>query len=473
MTGLTPSFGNGQGLPQPEAMLAAAEAELWERPLGRSLTWPTTRLARWFVSLLLAAGLYFPAVAGERHEWRWIVIVALTGVVALSTRALLEAVGLATQPDGITTYVVAPMLAGLAATWLMAGASAIVGLGWSLAVVSLTFALTVLTLAMAGAIRRAEIHAELGLRRLYFVGSPQSRWVLQRELARSPDRQLVGSRLCTAAGDRLDAAALEAEVLALDATVVILDSSAAQIPGLEEAVARLGPTGVRLGEFAAFYEAEFKKVPLTALPSDERVLEVVPRDHRVIYRVPRRMVEVWAAAALLLVASPLLLLAVLAIRLTSRGPALYRQRRVGRGGKQFTLVKLRTMTMTARQEACWAQSDAHRVTWIGSYLRRFRVDELPQLWNVLRGDLALIGPRPEQVPIVERLGQELPHYSLRHCIRPGITGWAQVNLGYAGSVEGTLAKLERDLFYVKRRSLRLDALIVWLTLKTVLAGRGA
>jgi lipopolysaccharide/colanic/teichoic acid biosynthesis glycosyltransferase len=230
---------------------------------------------------------------------------------------------------------------------------------------------------------------------------------------------------------------------------------------------------VRLGEFAAFYEAEFKKVPLTALPAGERLLEVVHRHHRVIYRIPRRIVEVWTSGALLLVASPVLLLAALAIRLTSRGPALYRQRRVGRAGKPFTLVKLRTMTIGPQQEACWAQSDAHRVTRIGSHLRRFRIDELPQLWNVLRGDLALIGPRPEQVPIVDRLRQELPHYSLRHCIRPGITGWAQVNLGYAGSVEGALAKLERDLFYVKRRSLRLDALIVWLTLKTVLAGRGA
>ena len=187
------------------------------------------------------------------------------------------------------------------------------------------------------------------------------------------------------------------------------------------------------------------------------------------------MFEVSAAGVLLVGTLPLLLLAAIVIRLTSPGPALYRQRRVGREGRPFTLLKLRTMAMRAdwQPEASWAQSQADRVTWIGRHLRRFRVDELPQFWNVLRGDLALIGPRPEQVPIVERLRKELPPYAARHCIRPGITGWAQVNLGYPGSLEGTLAKLQRDLFYVKRRGLRLDALIIWLTLKTVLAGRGA
>jgi len=187
----------------------------------------------------------------------------------------------------------------------------------------------------------------------------------------------------------------------------------------------------------------------------------------------RRALDSLTAAALLLLTSPVLVVAALATRLTSRGPALYRQRRVGRGDRPFTLLKVRTMTACPGEEACWAPSQSHRVTRIGRLLRRFRIDELPQLYNVLRGDLALIGPRPEQVPIVACLRQELPHYGARHCIRPGITGWAQVNLGYAGSVEGTLAKLQRDLFYVKRRSMRLDALIIWLTLKTVLAGRGA
>jgi lipopolysaccharide/colanic/teichoic acid biosynthesis glycosyltransferase len=255
---------------------------------------------------------------------------------------------------------------------------------------------------------------------------------------------------------------------------VILDSDALLVHGIEEVVARLGLAGVSIREFVAFYESEFKKVPLAGLSSNGRVVDVMPERHAVIHLALRRALEFSAAAPLLLCSLPVLVLAGLAIKLTSTGPVLYRQRRVGRGETPFTLLKLRTMTVSPQDErASWAESDAHRVTRIGRHLRRFRIDELPQLWNVLRGDLALIGPRPEQVPIVERLRQELAPYSARHRIRPGLTGWAQVNVGYAGSVEGTLVKLQRDLFYIKHRSPRLDALILWLTLKTVLAGRGS
>ena len=186
----------------------------------------------------------------------------------------------------------------------------------------------------------------------------------------------------------------------------------------------------------------------------------------------RRVVQAVIATVLLLTSLPALLAAMAAIKLTSPGPALYRQRRVGKGGAHFTLLKLRTMTQSSQTAATWATSEIHRVTVVGRFLRRFRLDELPQLWNVIRGDLALVGPRPEQVPIAERLDSELPYYGARHCIRPGITGWAQVNLGYGGSFEGTVAKLQRDLYYVKHASLRLDLLILWLTFKAVIAGGG-
>ena len=136
------------------------------------------------------------------------------------------------------------------------------------------------------------------------------------------------------------------------------------------------------------------------------------------------------------------------------------------------LLKLRTMAQTTAVSAEWAPAETHRITRVGRLLRRFRLDELPQLWNVIRGDLALVGPRPEQVPIAETLGRQLTHYSARHCIRPGITGWAQVNLGYGGSSEGSVAKLQRDLYYIKNSSWRLDGLILWLTIRAVIAGRG-
>jgi lipopolysaccharide/colanic/teichoic acid biosynthesis glycosyltransferase len=177
------------------------------------------------------------------------------------------------------------------------------------------------------------------------------------------------------------------------------------------------------------------------------------------------------AAILLLIALPLIGLLMLVVRVTSPGPAIFRQTRVGKDGSRFTLVKLRTMTVADRapadESASWATDEGHRITRLGSVLRRYRVDELPQLWNVLRGELALVGPRPEQVPIVELLEREIPFYAARHTVRPGLTGWAQVNLGYSGSLEGARAKLQRDLYYVKHRGLRLDLLILWLTLKAV------
>jgi lipopolysaccharide/colanic/teichoic acid biosynthesis glycosyltransferase len=145
---------------------------------------------------------------------------------------------------------------------------------------------------------------------------------------------------------------------------------------------------------------------------------------------------------------------------------------VGRGDDAFTLLKLRTMRESPDAQAAWATSQSDRILPAGRMLRRFRIDELPQLWSVVRGDLALIGPRPEQIPIVAELEHQLPFYGARHAIRPGLTGWAQVNLGYGGSTEGALAKLQHDLYYVKHGSLRLDLLIMWLTFKTVLAGRG-
>jgi lipopolysaccharide/colanic/teichoic acid biosynthesis glycosyltransferase len=212
-------------------------------------------------------------------------------------------------------------------------------------------------------------------------------------------------------------------------------------------------------------------VPLTELNPTWFLFDIAPI-HRRVYRMMRRAFEVLAASVLLVMSLPLMAVAAVAIKLTSPGTVLYRQERVGKDAVPFTLIKLRTMVPALDSISEWAQSQDDRITPVGRVLRRFRLDEVPQLWNVIAGDLSLVGPRPEQVPIVERLERELAHYKARHCIRPGITGWAQVNLGYAGSVEGTVAKLQRDLYYVKHSRLRLDGLILWLTLKAIIAGRG-
>jgi sugar transferase (PEP-CTERM system associated) len=180
------------------------------------------------------------------------------------------------------------------------------------------------------------------------------------------------------------------------------------------------------------------------------------------------------ATAGLVLALPLMLLAAIAIRLDSPGPILFRQERVGKDGKLFTLWKFRSMQVDSEADGAprWATEDDPRVTRVGRLLRKLRIDELPQLWNVLVGDMSLVGPRPEREPFVRRLSKMSPFYAQRHVLRPGLTGWAQIRAPYAASYEDSLEKLKYDLYYVKNLSFWLDASIVISTIRIVLFGRG-
>jgi len=173
--------------------------------------------------------------------------------------------------------------------------------------------------------------------------------------------------------------------------------------------------------------------------------------------------------------SPIMLLTALAVRLSSPGPILYRQVRVGRDDVPFTLYKFRSMRADAEAEtgAVWAVKDDPRVTRVGKFIRRFRIDELPQLFNALMGDMSIVGPRPERPEFVQHLSEQIPYYRQRHCVRPGITGWAQINYKYGDTLDDTVAKLEYDLYYIKNLSLRLDTYIIFDTIKAMLHTRGA
>jgi lipopolysaccharide/colanic/teichoic acid biosynthesis glycosyltransferase len=168
-------------------------------------------------------------------------------------------------------------------------------------------------------------------------------------------------------------------------------------------------------------------------------------------------------------------LIALAILLDSRGPVFYTQARVGKAGRVFKVVKFRTMRQDA--EAAngpqWADDNDPRITRIGRFLRSSRLDEIPQLWCVLKGEMAFVGPRPERPEFVEWLSKEIPFYGVRHMVRPGLTGWAQVKYKYGSTVEDAREKLQYDLFYIKNASIGLDLLIVFQTVKTVLLRRGA
>jgi sugar transferase (PEP-CTERM system associated) len=194
-----------------------------------------------------------------------------------------------------------------------------------------------------------------------------------------------------------------------------------------------------------------------------------------VNRILRRIVNFVAAFIGLVVALPLMPVVAMAVKLSSTGPVLYRQIRVGRGGETFHCYKFRTMRQDAEADtgATWATDDDPRITRIGKYLRLLRLDEIPQLWCVLKGDMHFVGPRPERPEFVEWLTREIPYYNMRHVVRPGITGWAQVQYKYGNTLEDAREKLQYDLFYIKNASIGLDLLILFQTVKIVLLGRGA
>jgi sugar transferase (PEP-CTERM system associated) len=193
------------------------------------------------------------------------------------------------------------------------------------------------------------------------------------------------------------------------------------------------------------------------------------------FRLVRRLVNFSVALTGLILSLPLLPLIVLAVKLDSPGPVLYRQKRVGQGGTAFYCYKFRTMRLDAEADtgATWAGDDDPRITRVGRFLRSSRLDEIPQLWCVLKGDMHFVGPRPERPEFVEWLTREIPYYGLRHIVRPGITGWAQVQYKYGNTLGDAREKLQYDLFYIKNASIGLDLLIWFQTVKIVLLGRGA
>jgi exopolysaccharide biosynthesis polyprenyl glycosylphosphotransferase len=192
-----------------------------------------------------------------------------------------------------------------------------------------------------------------------------------------------------------------------------------------------------------------------------------------LYAPAKRAMDVLCVLLMTPLALPLSLLVALAIRLESTGPVLFRQQRVGLYGKPFMMFKFRSMAVSLSNEARFASEQDPRITRVGRIIRKYRLDEIPQLWNVLTGQMSMIGPRPEQVPMVESFSDSISYYPYRHLVRPGLSGWAQVQQGYAGDHEETMTKLSYDLYYVKHCSLALDLLIAAKTLRTLLTGHGA
>jgi sugar transferase (PEP-CTERM system associated) len=233
-------------------------------------------------------------------------------------------------------------------------------------------------------------------------------------------------------------------------------------------------SGVHIEDSATTYETVFHRVSTRELRPSQLVFSADLGPHPSM--VTMQSVYSWLLCLVMLaIALPVMLLVALAVRLSSAGPILYRQMRTGKDGVPFLLYKFRSMYKDAEAHtgAVWATKDDPRVTPLGRWLRRLRLDELPQLFNVIRGEMSLVGPRPERPEFVRVLQEKIPYYRQRLCVRPGITGWAQINHKYGDTIEDTITKLEYDLYYIKNLAPSLDAYIVFHTVKTVLLGRGA
>jgi sugar transferase (PEP-CTERM system associated) len=258
-----------------------------------------------------------------------------------------------------------------------------------------------------------------------------------------------------------------------DRVVVSLSDGRGRLPMDQLLDIRLN-AGVRFDHLASVYEEYTGKIALETLRPSWFIFSSGFRKTRLLL-LGKRALDLGLAVAGLFAAAPFLLVAAALVRLTSRGGALYRQDRVGLNGRIFTIYKLRTMCADAeaRTGPIWSALNDPRVTTVGRVLRQTRIDELPQLWNVLRGDMSFVGPRPERPQFVEQLSATIPYFSQRHVLKPGITGWAQVRYAYAASVEDATEKLQYDLYYIKNVSLWLDLVILVETVKTVVRQRGA
>ncbi len=230
---------------------------------------------------------------------------------------------------------------------------------------------------------------------------------------------------------------------------------------------------VAIEECASFYERLTGRVNLDMMRPSWLIFSGRGRQAR-LSGVARTLLHRGVALIGAVVSLPVALTTALLIKLESPGPALYRQERVGMNGRPFTIMKFRSMRTDAEKDGLpvWAQTDDARVTRIGRIIRKIRVDEIPQFWNILKGEMNFVGPRPERPHFVAQLAEEIPFYEQRHLIAPGLTGWAQIKYPYGASIEDARQKLQYDLYYIKNQSLVLDAVILFETVKTILFGRG-
>ena len=313
--------------------------------------------------------------------------------------------------------------------------------------------------------------------RVVLIGSETDRADLVVDLDRSPEQPaiLVAHVVADAAvGSTAIDKPLIGLVLEAGATVLVLDRSALAVEQVIEQASPLHEAGVRVRTLLEFYEEWLGKLPVSELERASLFFDI-SEIHRQRYGRAKRLMDIACALAgvvLLVLAVPFVLVGNM---IGNRGGLLYRQERVGRGGGTFDILKFRTMVPAGSGEAdtSWTKPGDARITAFGGFLRKSHLDELPQVINILRGDLSVVGPRPEQPRYVTELSAKLPFYGMRHLVRPGLTGWAQVKYGYAGDETDALQKLQYEFFYLRHQSLRFDLRIMGRTVRSIMGSEGA
>lgn len=330
---------------------------------------------------------------------------------------------------------------------------------WEAGLLTLAWRLCYLFATARGALRRRAVVVGAG---------PAATKMADLIRHHAPDAEL------SAVIDPASAAELESTVLARGISEIVLASKDPLPAETVQALVRCQEHGIEVVPMAVEYEQRLLRVPIDDLPPDW-VFTSLPEWVRArdASRLTKRLVDILGGAAglvLLVIVLPFVALLILA---DTGKPVFYRQRRVGAGGRLFDVVKFRTMVRGAEAEGPrWASADDPRVTRVGWWLRRTRLDELPQVVSILRGEMSIVGPRPERPEFVAELERRIPFYRARQMVRPGLTGWAQVNTNYGGSVGDSAEKLEFDLYYIKHRSFLFDVWIVLRTIGTVLGMRG-
>ncbi len=410
--------------------------------------WPSLGFAVTMLTGMVAVGVYGPeALRSMRHAGARLLVAVVLGMIGLSFLNFLfggQTFWRSTLAYSVVLAVVLPLLNRML-TGRLLGAD--------------TFRRRVLVLGAGHRAQRLQALSE----------KPESGFVIVGFVAMTAAAPLIETAIPR---DAIANLTKHVEVLAATEVVLALEERRNSLP-LKDLL-RIKTTGVHVNEFASFLERETGRVDLDTVNPSWLIFSDGFSSGRAVSGALKRVFDVTASLLLLVLSVPLIALFAVLVKLDSRGPAFFRQRRVGLFGECFDVIKLRSMRTDAEAGgAQWAQKDDPRITRLGGFIRKTRIDELPQTWTVLKGEMSFIGPRPERPEFVGELEQQLPYYAERHMVKPGITGWAQINYPYGASIADSRHKLEYDLYYAKNYTPFLDLLILLQTLRVVLWREGA